>query len=413
MYRKQLRMARGEGDSALTSHFVERVVKLPMVHVAWDYATHTYSHIKESNKLVNFTLTNAERTATFMVGQAKPVVLKFERQIQAVDDLACKGLVTLVEKVPFIKKPAEEIIDETRKMYTDTLNSRLEGIKKYGNDTVKSATDFGLRRANAIFGPKLVQTVLSSVDGVLVVTQNYIDQILPPTKEETQSNGIKEENEKQSSLVRLTRISRTVRRRAYKAFVLKVELIQELSFDLLLTHPLRLIEFTKTHLDAAVEYANKLWIAIRHQEVEQAENSEKNHIEQQLLFLARLVSKQVASTYSSFTLTTSDTNSQEPNQVPATVVAVRDGAMWVLGMLRLIPSLLPMYIYGLLSWIEQKRNQKDETIKDDEKVEVVKTNGVKKESNHSNDGPHSNNIHATEETNGHNSDDSIPEEDED
>lgn len=47
---------------------------------------------------------------------------------------------------------------------------------------VKSATDFGLRRANAILGPKLVQTVLSSVDGVLVVTQNYIDQILPPTK---------------------------------------------------------------------------------------------------------------------------------------------------------------------------------------------------------------------------------------
>lgn len=80
MYRKHLKMARGEGEPIIRSHFVERVVKLPMVHFAWDYATNTYTHIKESNKLVNFTLTNAEKSVTFVAGQAKPVVKRFEKQ---------------------------------------------------------------------------------------------------------------------------------------------------------------------------------------------------------------------------------------------------------------------------------------------------------------------------------------------
>ena len=83
MYRKHLKMARGEGEPSIRSHFVERMVKLPMVHVAWDYAANTYTHIKESNKLVNFTLTNAEKSVTFVAGQAKPVVMKFEKQSES------------------------------------------------------------------------------------------------------------------------------------------------------------------------------------------------------------------------------------------------------------------------------------------------------------------------------------------
>ncbi|GFT74119.1 perilipin-1 [Nephila pilipes] len=332
-------MARGEGDTPLKSNFVQRVVKLPMVHVAWDYATNTYSHIKGSNRLVNFTLTNAEKTATFVAGQAKPVVLKFEKQIQAVDDLACKGLGTLEEKVPFIKKPADEIIGDTRKLYATTVNSRLDTIKKYGNDKVRSAADFGLKQATAIFGENIVKSVLTSVDGVLIITQNYIDYILPPTKEEKQSNGTKEETEKPSGLVRLFKLTNAIRRRAHRAMLVQIEYIQEKSLDLFLVYPLQLIEMSKVNLDAAVEYANKLWVAIWKQEVSETDATEK------LLHLARLVSKQVAATYSSFSLTSAEsdaTDSQELPQAPVVSTAVRDGAYVGHGILKLVPQLLPI-----------------------------------------------------------------------
>ncbi|GFR11344.1 perilipin-1 [Trichonephila clavata] len=390
-------MARGEGDTPLKSNFVERVVKLPMVHVAWDYATNTYSHIKESNRLVNFTLTNAEKTATFVAGQAKPVVLKFEKQIQAVDDLACKGLGTLEEKVPFIKKPADEIIGDTRKLYASTVNSRLDTIKKYGNDTVRSAADFGLRQATAIFGENIVKSVLTSVDGVLIVTQNYVDYILPPTKEEKQSNGTKEETEKPSKFVRLVKLSNAIRRRAHRAMLLQIEYLQEKSLDLFLVYPLQLIEITKVNLDAAVEYANKLFVAIWKQEVDETDATEKNRIEQQLLHLARLVSKQVAATYTSFSLTSSesDANSQELPQAPVVVTAVRDGAMWVMGMLKLIPQLLPMYMYGLVLWLERKRKP----LKPDTEKESNENGSVQKD-NSNRDHSHENNTHVSNDDSG-------------
>ncbi|CAL1266904.1 unnamed protein product [Larinioides sclopetarius] len=387
-------MARGEGDTPLKSNFVERMVKLPMVHQALDYATNTYSHIKESNRIVNFTLTNAEKTATFVAGQAKPVVLKFEKQIQVVDDLACKGLGTLEEKVPFIKKPADEIIGDTRKLYVSTVNSRIEVIRKYGNDKVRSAADFGLKRATAIFGENAVKSVLTSVDSVLVITQNYIDYILPPPKEEKHSNGTKEEKEKPSALVRATRLSNAIRKRAHRAILIQMENLQEKAFDLFLVYPIRLIEISKTNVDTAIAYANKLWVAIWQQEVPEVDEAEKNRIEQQLLHLARLVSKQVASTYTSFSQTPNETDgtndTQELHQAPAVVVAVRDGVLSVLGMVKLIPQLLPMYLYGLASWLEEFRTFKKKSGDDREEVKEVKENGSAQGQVHS----HQNNIHA-------------------
>ncbi|GFY43755.1 perilipin-3 [Trichonephila inaurata madagascariensis] len=370
-----------------------------MVHVAWDYATNTYSHIKESNRLVNFTLTNAEKTATFVAGQAKPVVLKFEKQIQAVDDLACKGLGTLEEKVPFIKKPADEIIGDTRKLYATTVNSRLDTIKKYGNDTVRSAADFGIRHATAIFGENIVKSVLTSVDGVLIVTQNYVDYILPPTKEEKQSNGTKEETEKPSKFVRLVKLSNAIRRRGHRAILLQMEYLQEKSLDLFLVYPLQLIEITKVNLDSAVEYANKLWVAIWKQEVDETDATEKNRIEQQLLHLARLVSKQVAATYTSFSLTSSESdanNSQEVPQAPVVVTAARDGAMWVMGMLKLIPQLLPMYMYGLVLWLEKKRKP----MKKPDSEKEANENGSVHKDNTNRDHSHENNTHVSHDDSG-------------
>ncbi|GIY82342.1 perilipin-3 [Caerostris darwini] len=308
-----------------------------------------------------------------------------------------------------------QIIGDTRKLYVDTVNSRLGDIKKYGNDTVKSAADFGIKQATAIFGKNLVNSVLTSVDDVLVLTLSYLDHILPPSKDEKQSNGPTEETDKQSGLVRLSKLYNALRKRAHQGLLLQIEYIQEKSFDLFLIYPIRLIEISKTNLDSAVEYANKLWAAIWKQEVAEADEAEKNRIEQQLLLLARLVSKQVAATYTSIYPSPSETDgtsdTQELHQAPAALVAVRDGAMWVMGMIKLIPQLLPMYLYGLALWLEEIRNRNKRPV--DEKEEEVKENGsAQKDRNHStHDHSHENNIHASNEDSG--IDGSISEENQD
>lgn len=338
MYRKHLKMARGEGETGIRSHFVERVVKLPMVHVAWDYAANTYSHIKESNKLVNFTLTNAEKSVNFVAGQAKPVVMKFEKQIQAVDNLACRGLGTLEEKVPFITKPADEIITDTRKLYTSTVYSRLEGLRKYGTNKVKSVSDYSLEKANAILGKEVVDSLLNSVDGALVITESVIDRFLPPTADEKKKND--SENEKSNSaLSRLVNIPNKIAHRSYRSLVLRFEYVQERGIELLL-YPIGMIETSKVYMENVLKYVVQVWESFDNQK--------------------------------------SDTEDGEKSTALSTV---RDRALWVIGLIRIVPSLLPMYIYGFASWLETKRGKKSED--SHEVPEEVKQNGDVKQSNSS------------------------------
>lgn len=342
-------MARGEGEQeGLRSHFVERVVKLPMVHVAWDYAANTYTHIKESNKLVNFTLTNAEKSVTFVAGQAKPVVMKFEKQIHAVDDLACKGLGTLEEKVPFITKPADEIITDT----TTTVYSRLDGIKKYGSDKVKSVTDYTLQKANSILGKTVVDSLLSTVDGALVITETYVDRFLPPTDEEKKN---KKEGDEDSALSRLVDIPNKVIHRSYRTLVIQFEYAQERGVELLL-YPIGIIETSKVYVENALQYVVQIWESLKKEHTLQEEDSEKT---QALIALS----------------------------------TVRDQVLRVIGIIKVIPQLLPMYIYGFMSWLENKRNKPDHsTIKDsDDGVKNGNANHNHHSENHSNhkeDGDH-------------------------
>lgn len=375
MYRKHLRMARGEGeaqDSGLKSHFVERVVKLPMVHVAWDYATSTYTHLKESNKLVNFTLTNAEKSVSFVAEQAKPVVRKFEKQIQAVDTLACRGLGTLEEKVPLITKRPEQIIGETRKLYSDAVSSRIEGIRSYSNGKVKSVADYGLQKAVDIFGSHLVQSVVTSVDGALVITEHVLDLILPPVDEEFQNdvNNV-DEKEKKSVLARVAHLSSKLRYRAYKHLSQKVKNVQEMALtvqDRALTVvivPLVMFaQSAKEGVEAAQNYAKALWETLTKEESEEDEHGV-------LMRLARFGAKELLTVYASLRSilpgqkseeSETESTSQESadlSQVQKTVrhVFMRIGTAF--GLLRLLPSVVVLYVFVFVNSVFAK--DKDST----------------------------------------------------
>ncbi|GFS96481.1 hypothetical protein NPIL_10201, partial [Nephila pilipes] len=83
-------------------------------------------------------------------------------------------------------------------------------------------------------------------------------------------------------------------------------------------------------------------------------------------------------------------------QAPVVVTAVRDGAMWVMGILKLVPQLLPMYMYGLVLWLEEKRKPKKKT--DDEKE--AKENGAVQKDSANRDHSHENNTHHSNEDSG-------------
>lgn len=363
-------MARGEGeaqDSGLRSYFVERVVKLPMVNVAWDYATSTYTHLKESNKLVNFTLTNAEKSVSFVAEQAKPVVRKFEKQIQAVDTLACKGLGTLEEKVPIITKRPEQIIGETRKLYSDAVSSRIEGIRSYSNGKVKSVADYGFQKAVDIFGSHVVQSVVTSVDGALVITEHVLDVILPPVDEESQNdvNSV-DEKEKKSVLARVAHLSSKLRYRAYKHLSHQVKNVQEMALTLqdkaltVVIVPLVVAaQNAKDGLEAAQNYAKALWDSLSKEESEE----DKHGV---VMRLARLGVRELLTAYASLRsilpgqkseTDATESTSEDSADSSLVVNTVKAGVMrtvQIFGLLRLLPSMILLYTFATINAIFNK-----------------------------------------------------------
>lgn len=47
---------------------------------------------------------------------------------------------------------------------------------------IQSVSDYSLEKANAILGKEIVDSLFSTVDGALVITEDYLDRFLPPTE---------------------------------------------------------------------------------------------------------------------------------------------------------------------------------------------------------------------------------------
>lgn len=62
-----------------------------------------------SNKLIEFSLQNAENTVWTVVDMSVPLVTKFEDPINKIDDLMCKSLDLVEQNAPIVTYTPEEV----------------------------------------------------------------------------------------------------------------------------------------------------------------------------------------------------------------------------------------------------------------------------------------------------------------
>lgn len=86
---------------------------------------------------------------------------------QIADQIACRGLDTVEEKVPFLMKSPEQLVEDARKLCHSTLEmgyQKVEGFKTMGNETLSSVKNYGLQKA----------------DDMLAGSEELVDKYLPP-----------------------------------------------------------------------------------------------------------------------------------------------------------------------------------------------------------------------------------------
>lgn len=191
-------------------HFVaiKRIMKLPVVSSGVDKATYIYVKVKSSNKIIGFSLDNAEKTVLNMVDLTVPIVIKLEDPINRIDDIMCKSLDIVEHNIPIVTYTPEEIYFTT---------------KTY----VKAKVEPVLKRADSV-------KQLTMLDDALSVADKYVDKYLPD-KDPGEDVPDKPSTEPSSQAVKTIRhvnhFSRKLQRRLTRRTIAEAKLLKKQGYD--------------------------------------------------------------------------------------------------------------------------------------------------------------------------------------
>jgi hypothetical protein len=270
--------------------FLERVSEIPVVNVAKEYSTAAYNQVKQYNRFTAAALSAAETTALYFAVTAKPFLEKVQPHAQFVDEIACRGLDAVEEKVPFLMKPPEELVEDARKLCTSTVEmglQKVEDIKSMGTETISSVKTYGLQKAN----------------DALTGTEELVDKYLPPAfgegspEAKRDSRTVPERAQKLTSKIGLRVYGHGVKhllsvhklgQESVSKLVYTVELLRHLKED----YKNRSVQ---EYVDEAKLKATWIWEELNKEPAEAAD-AEKS-LEQRILSLARRTTSMLVHAY--------------------------------------------------------------------------------------------------------------------
>lgn len=267
-------------ETAVKSEFLERVSEIPVVNAAKEYSTAAYNQVKQMNRFTAAALSAAEMTALYFAVTAKPFLEKVAPQAQLVDQLACRTLDTVEEKVPFLMKPPEQLVEDARKLASSTVEmgyQKVEEIKTMGSDTLSSVKNYGVQKAN------------EALEG----TEGLVDRYLPPAFGEGSPEA---KNEGSSVPERATKLTSKIGLRVYGHGVKQLLSVHKLGQESVskLVYTVELLQHVKEnysnrsvqeYVDEARLKATWIWEELNKEPAEASE-TEKS-LEQRMLSLAR------------------------------------------------------------------------------------------------------------------------------
>ncbi|XP_075814654.1 perilipin-2 [Microtus pennsylvanicus] len=305
---------------------VTRVANLPLVSSTYDLVSSAYISTKDQHPYLRSVCEMAEkgvRTVTSVaVTSALPIIQRLEPQIAVANTYACKGLDRIEERLPILNQPTAEIVANAKGAVTgakdavtttvagakDSVASPLTGVvdKTKGAVTgsverTKSVVNGGI---NTVLGSRMAQLVSSGVENALAKSELLVDQYLPLTQEELETEAKKVEGfdmvQKPSYYVRLGSLSTKLRSRAYQQALSRVKDAKQKSQETIsqLHSTVRLIEFARKNMQGAQDKLSVSWEewkrSMGYDDTDESHCAE--HIESRTLAIARNLTQQLQTT---------------------------------------------------------------------------------------------------------------------
>ncbi|XP_060068878.1 perilipin-2-like isoform X2 [Ylistrum balloti] len=328
MYRKSMMQ---DQEKMSQEDFFTRLGNIPVVGTTWTQAWGLYQKTKESNTIIRSTLNMAESGIKTVTETTKPMVEKYQPQIEIVNKYACQQLDNLENKYPVIKKPTEELVADGKELIqptldrvnavrqygTDTIN-KVGDVKQMGVDTVSNVKDYGLMQVSKAMDTSYGCFVADKVNTALTLSEEYLEKYLPEDDDEKDENDPDEAKEMDeyppSTVGRAKDLTTKLRRRMYKRALKDLRNVQVRSQENLakLSFTVDLIDYAKTNMQSAKGVAEEkvgelqtkmttLWTEINKEDSELEEGElVPNTMETKSIIMARHLTKQLRSGLSTF-----------------------------------------------------------------------------------------------------------------
>ncbi|XP_013013954.1 perilipin-1 isoform X1 [Cavia porcellus] len=130
-----------DGDLPEQENVLQRVMQLPVVSGTCECFQKTYASTKEAHPLVASVCNAYEKgvqgASSLAAWGMEPVVRRLSTQFTAANELACRGLDHLEEKIPALQYPPERIASELK----GTISSRLRSARNSISVPIASTSD--------------------------------------------------------------------------------------------------------------------------------------------------------------------------------------------------------------------------------------------------------------------------------
>ncbi|KAM8783137.1 perilipin-1 [Rhynchonycteris naso] len=130
-----------DGDLPEQENVLQRVLQLPVVSGTCECVQKTYNSTKEAHPLVASVCNAYEKgvqgASSLAAWSMEPVVRRLSTQFVAANELACRGLDHLEEKIPALQYPPEKIASELK----DTISTRLRSARNSISVPIASTSD--------------------------------------------------------------------------------------------------------------------------------------------------------------------------------------------------------------------------------------------------------------------------------
>ncbi|XP_030239772.1 lipid storage droplets surface-binding protein 1 isoform X1 [Drosophila navojoa] len=155
---------------------IDRITSIPLVESSVKRVEHIYDKVKNNNRLFSWYFETAEATISAAYETVQPAVKLFEMPIKRLDNVMCKSLDILEQRIPLVYLPPEMAIILCLKMYWNTKEYMSDHLVRPVLKRADSVKQIG----NAVLESPLTTYAADRIDGAFTAGDKFVDKYLVP-----------------------------------------------------------------------------------------------------------------------------------------------------------------------------------------------------------------------------------------